>query len=71
MSARPPTSVSSEFRLILAPQDAANYKYSFVFFLQQSCAQCPLLLTLVKNTSLVHTLDSCTLVVETTKGEKQ
>lgn len=71
MSARPPTSVSSEFRLILAPQDAANYKYSFVFFLQQSCAQCPLLLTLVKNTSLVHTLDSCISVVETTKGEKQ
>lgn len=54
MSARPPTSISSEFRLILAPQDAANYKHSFVFFLQESSAQCPLL-TLIKNTSLVHT----------------
>jgi len=55
MNGRPPNFISSEFRLILAAQDAANYKQTALF----SCynrAVYPLLLALVKGTSLAGTL---------------
>lgn len=38
MSARPPTSISSEFRLILAAQDAANYKQLYFLITTEQCS---------------------------------
>ena len=73
MSRRPPTFISSWFRLILAPQDTAIYKQLYFLVTTEQCSVPSAADSCEGHFPGWHfdvSSDACTSSVETTKGVK-